>query len=130
MRLIAKTWSRGFVTAVSAAWLAALCGCESGGAAPPVSSSTEEGTVHGTITVNGKKASGGKILFDPSNIHRKSVGAASAEIDKDGTYTVKTLIGENQIRVESPETKKGMFNVDRFDVKSGDNTHDVSLTKL
>jgi hypothetical protein len=130
MVLIAKTWSKGFLSAVVAAWLVALCGCENGGAAPPVSSSTEEGTVNGTVTVNGKKASGGKIFFDASNIHRKSVGAASAEIGKDGTYTIKTLIGENQIRVESPETKKGMFNVDRFDVKTGDNTHDVSLTKL
>ncbi|SIN79461.1 hypothetical protein SAMN05444166_0899 [Singulisphaera sp. GP187] len=130
MRLIAKSWSIGLIPAVLAAWMVALSGCDQSGGAPSVSSSTEEGTVHGTVTVNGKLASGGKILFDPSNIHRKSVSAASAEIGKDGTYSVKTLIGENLIRVESPETKKGMFNVDSFDVKSGDNTHDVALTKL
>jgi len=115
--------------AVFSAVLMTLCGCGSSGA-PAVSSSTEEATIHGTVTVGGKKASGGKILFDPSNVHRKSVGAASAEIGKDGTYTIKTLVGENQIRVESPETKKGMFSTDAFEVKSGDNTHDVSLTKL
>ncbi len=46
------------------------------------------------VTVNGKKASGGTILFDPLNVNRKSASAASAEIGKDGTYTIKTLVGE------------------------------------
>lgn len=130
MIFVAKSWSNGFASAVLAVGLLALCGCDQGGSAPAVSSSTEEGTVHGTVTINGKKASGGTIQFDPSNIKRKSVSAVAAEISKDGTYSIKTLIGENQIRVDSPETKKGMFSVDSFEVKSGENSHDVSLMKL
>lgn len=130
MNLFTKSYSNTLISGPLLAGLLTLCGCEQGGTAPAVSASTEEGTVHGTVTVNGKKASGGTILFDPSNVNRKSASAASAEIGKDGTYTIKTLVGENLIRVESSETRKGMFRVESFEVKSGDNAYDVSLAKL
>ena len=115
-----------------AIWLTACCGCGDG--APAASSSTEEATVHGIVTIGGTPASGGKITFKSSNINRKTNDVV-AEIGVDGSYTIKALIGENQIRV-SPAANKtqkkgsGMYSVDVFEVKSGDNTHDVKLVQF
>ena len=64
------------------------------GGAPAVSSSMEEATVKGTVTIKGKPAAGGEILFDPANVDRK-VMARSAPDQKDGTYTIKTLVDAN-----------------------------------
>ena len=112
---------------VLAGALLACYGC-GGSGAPPVSSSTEEATVHGRVTLDGKPPSGGSVSFDPSNIGRKDARIASAEIGKDGSYTIKTLVGENKVSVDSPETKKAMYSIDSFVVTSGENTHDIALT--
>ena len=50
-------------------------------------------------------AAGGKITFKSSNINRKTNDVA-AEIGADGSYTIKALIGENQIRVSPPRTRR------------------------
>jgi hypothetical protein len=84
--------------------LVALCGC--GGGTPSVSGSTAEATVKGTVTINGKKATGGEVVFDPSNYRRANQQIRKAPIDKGGNYTVKTLVGENTITVMTPETRK------------------------
>jgi hypothetical protein len=110
-------------------WLAACSGC--GDSAPAVTSSTEEATVHGVVTIDGKPAAGGKITFKSANIARKSAPDVSADIGKDGSYTLKTLVGENQIRVQPSDAQKNSrYKVDVFEVQSGDNTHDVTLAKL
>jgi hypothetical protein len=109
-------------------WLTACCGCGDG--APPVSASSQEATVHGIVTIDGKPASGGKIVFKSANIARKSAPDVSAEIEKDGSYAIKTLVGENQIRFAPSDAQKRRYGVDVFEVKSGDNTHDVTLAKL
>jgi hypothetical protein len=128
--MIERTAKRrdGVISAGLAAWLIACCGCGGSGALP-VSSSSEGATVHGTVSIKGKPATAGKIFFNPANINRKDAPTVSAEIGKDGAYTTKTLVGENQIYVESPETKKdpGLASALVFDVKSGDNTFNVSL---
>jgi hypothetical protein len=109
-------------------WLTTCYGCGDG--APPVSASSEEATVHGVVTIDGKPASGGTIVFKSANISRPSAPDVSAEIEKNGNYTIKTFVGENQIRFQPPAAEKGRYAVDVFDVKSGDNTHDVALGKL
>jgi hypothetical protein len=82
------------------AWtLLAGWGC-GGGSAPAVSSSMTEATVSGTVTIKGKPATGGQILFDPSNINRRDARPRTAAIGKDGSYTVTTLVGENLVSVE------------------------------
>jgi hypothetical protein len=103
--------------------MAACCGCGDG-----PSSSTEEASVRGVVTVNGTPASGGVITFKSANINRHTDDVA-AEIGEDGTYTIKALVGENLIRVTpSKKLKKPvMYSVDVYEVKSGDNEHDVKL---
>ncbi len=104
-------------------------GCGDGGT-PPVESSMTEAKVTGTVKVRGKAATKGKVTFDPSNIRRKDVVPSTANIGKDGTYAITTLIGENSVFVETPETQRDSrlgYNTQRFDVKSGDNTFPIEI---
>jgi hypothetical protein len=103
-------------------------GC-GGGSAPSVSSSTAEATVSGTVTIKGKPATKGEVSFDPANINR-NVGARTAQLNADGTYTVTTLLGGNVVRVATPETARDpvmKFNETTIDVQSGTNTLDIVL---
>jgi len=119
---------RRIVGLMAALVVAAAWGCGSG--APPVSSSNEEADVKGTVTIKGKPATGGDISFDPSNINRKGVGPRSAKIAKDGTYSLKTLTGENAVRVTGPQINKDpslATNQTNVDVKSGENTIPIDV---
>jgi hypothetical protein len=104
-------------------------GCGGGGSAPAVSSSTTEATVGGTVRIKGKPATKGEVTFDPANSQR-NVGARTAPIGADGTYTVTTLVGGNTVRVATPETTRDpqlQFNETTIDVQSGTNTLDIVL---
>jgi hypothetical protein len=111
------------------AWtLLAGWGC-GGGSAPAVSSSMTEATVSGTVTIKGKPATKGEVSFDPANVSR-NVGARTAPIGADGSYTVTTLLGGNVVRVATPETARDpalQFNETTFDVQSGTNKLDIVL---
>jgi hypothetical protein len=103
-------------------------GC--GGGIPSVSSSTQEAEVKGTVTIKGKPATGGEIVFDPSNIKRRDVGLYGAKIGSDGSYTLKTLVGENAVRVQGPQIDKDpalITNQLNVDVKPGENTIPVDV---
>ena len=96
---------------------------------PAVDSSMTEATVSGTVLVKGKPATGGEVVFNPANVDRP-VGPRSAPINKDGTYTVKTLTGGNQIgfagslATENP----GLFRLKQYyEVKRGENKKDFDL---
>jgi len=92
------------VAVLAGTLLLAAVGC--GGVQPPaVSSSNEEATVEGTVKIKGKPPTKAKITFDPSNIHRQ-VGSTTVDVKPDGTYSLKTLAGENNVTVASPETDK------------------------
>jgi hypothetical protein len=107
-----------------AAALIACWGCGGGGAAPSVSSSTEEATVTGTVIVKGQPASGAEITFDPSNVNRPMARPQAAKIDSDGKFTVKTLAGENSVTVHGPAIDRdpGLSTNSRVvDVKAGAN---------
>ncbi len=117
-------WSRPL--AVICGLLAA--GCGSG--APYAESSLTEATVTGRVTSTGKPIAKGQVVFDPANVNRPRESARTAEIRKDGTYEVTTLIGENRVTVAIPgRTKKGgvPYVQQIFDVKAGSNTFDITV---
>lgn len=104
-------------------------GCGDG--KPSVSSSTDEANVSGSVTIQGKRATRGQVVFDPSNYQRTGVPARTAEISKDGTYTVKTLVGGNSVRVNGPEAEKAgaTYTIINFEVQPGDNKLDITLPR-
>ena len=115
-----------------AALLLAASGCDSRPAVE--SSTTEEGTVHGRITLDGKPVNSGQIVFNPANYQRKMVAARSASIADGGTYTVTTLTGSNSVMVmpqAEPGRKKKTETIPSrmvpFEVKPGDNSFDIEL---
>jgi len=126
---IARRLGLGARAAILAA-LMPLVGCGDG--PPSVSGSTSEATVHGTVKYKGQPVSDGTIAFDPTNINRKGAPIASAPIGKDGTYTIKTLVGPNSVSVQLPTQAKSdpgiaMYAVG-YEVPSGDSTLDVDPT--
>lgn len=120
-----RVWKRLGVAAVAAGLLVGY-GCDD---RPPVTSSSEEATVTGTVTINGKPASKGKVVFDPANYQRKDVSARDAEIGEGGKYTITTLVGSNMVRVDSAEAAKAGASYASItcDVKPGTNTFDITL---
>jgi hypothetical protein len=114
----------GLVASAIALTMASGCG----GAA--ATSSHDEATVHGTVTVKGKRATQGKVFFNPANVNRKETGTTEAVIAKDGTYTLKTLVGSNLVTVTTPETVKDPaleYFTARYVVRGGDNTFEIEV---
>ncbi|SIN67885.1 hypothetical protein SAMN05444166_0032 [Singulisphaera sp. GP187] len=125
-------WRDGIAVKVTALMtVLALVGCGEG--APSVSSSTTEVAVHGTVKYKGQPVKDGSIRFDPANIQRKDAKAVSAPIGPDGTYTIKTLQGENTISFTLPELSKKDFSVASasfvYNAPVGESTYDVELAK-
>jgi hypothetical protein len=120
-------WLASFMTAASV-WICVGCG----GSPPAVDSSNTEATVKGVVKVDGVPATEGDIVFDAANYKRKDVAARSAPIGKDGSYTIKTLTGENQVKLGGALVhKKGILGrVTRaLDVKPGENTFDFEASE-
>jgi hypothetical protein len=107
--------------------IAGLAGCGDG--KPSVSTSTEEATVSGTVKAEGKLVTQGEISFDPSNYLRKNVGLKTVPIGKDGTYSIKTLAGENRVRVEGFPTRVRYLD-ERFNAEPGANRFDIDLRPM
>jgi hypothetical protein len=115
-----------------ALWIAGGCGNPD---APPVSGSMEEATVKGTVRVRGKPVTNGLVSFRSSNINRPAAPTREAPIGKDGTYTAKTLVGENFVDVTCKEltTRKNwvlMENERLVKIQSGENTLDIDLPPI
>ena len=91
--------------------------------------SLNEATISGVVMVKGVPATGGTIMFNPSNAGR-IVPTRSAPIGPDGTYTIKTLTGTNQVSFEGEVATKnrGVGLIKDFaEVTSGDNKKDFDL---
>jgi hypothetical protein len=104
-----------------------LQGCGEG--KPWVDTSLTEATVSGTVSVKGTPATGGKILFNPSNAGR-IVPSRIAEIAPDGSYTIKTLTGDNRVTFEGEVATKnvGVGLIKEYaKVESGENHADFDL---
>jgi hypothetical protein len=127
------TFRRHRHRAPSLALLALLCGLTGGGCggsgAPYAESSKTEATVTGRVTSQGKPVTKGQVIFDPANINRSTEAARMAEIRKDGSYEVTTLIGENRVTLAIPARPKKKVGTPHFqkvyNVKSEGNTLDI-----
>jgi hypothetical protein len=95
---------------------------------PRVDTTTEEATVRGVITIKGKPVTSGRVIFDPANFKRK-VEPRKADIGKDGSYSIKTLVGENVVKLESNQVLKANLEMQFIstNVTPGDNTFDIKL---
>ena len=109
--------------------LAFAWGC--GDSPPSVTSSKTEATVKGAVTIDGKPATAGSIVFDSSNISRPDAKPAEAPIGKDGTYSVKTFTGENQVKLKGNDLIKArpelQYERRTFNVQSGENTFNFEV---
>src|SRR3954469_23479845 len=76
-------------------------GCNSDGP-PPVSTSTEEAEVKGTVKVRGKPVTKGTVSFHSANIKRATKDV-TVDIQKDGTFTARTVVGHNTVMVDCRE---------------------------
>jgi hypothetical protein len=85
---------RAIASLMAAILMALAQGCSD---TPAVDTSLNEVTVTGVVKVKGKPAAGGQISFNPSNRDRK-VSAFTAPIGQDGSYSIKTYTGENEVR--------------------------------
>ncbi len=104
-----------------------LMGCDAG--RPRVDTGTTPATVSGIVHAEGKPVTSGKIFFNPSNAERKAP-TATASIGPDGSYSLETLIGGNEVRFEGPFLKKhpNVSLLRRFtDLNHGTNTIDFDL---
>jgi hypothetical protein len=105
----------------------AAAGCGDG--KPWVDTSHNEATVSGVVSVRGKPAEGGTILFNPSNSGR-IVPIRTAKIGPDGSYTIKTYTGVNQVSFDGEIAAKnrgvGLVK-EACDVNPGENKADFDL---
>ena len=104
-----------------------MAGCGDG--KPYVDKSLSEATVSGVVSVKGKPAGGGTILFNANNSGR-SVPIRTAHIGSDGSYTIKTYTGVNQVSFDGEITAKnrgvGLLK-EACDVAPGENKADFDL---
>src|ERR1700733_12489466 len=125
--MIVLGWRVLVVSALTLPGVALIAGCGDG--KPGMDTSLNEATVSGVVSVKGVPASGGTILFNPSNAGR-IVPTRSAPIGADGTYTIKTLTGTNQVSFggEVATKNRGVGLVKDFaEVTSGTNTKNFDL---
>lgn len=107
--------------------LGAGTGCGDG--TPSVDTSTTEAVVSGTVKVRGTPATGGEILFNPSN-HLRIVPVKSAPIGPDGSFKITTFTGGNEVsfRGEVATRNSGVGLVKEYvEVQSGENSVDFDL---
>jgi hypothetical protein len=118
----------GWLGGLALAGLIALSGCDG---TPPASSSTEQATVKGRLTLKGNPLGKVEVQFNPANINRKSGSLAKAITEDNGTYEITTHVGENTITLSgaavSQHSKALTYFNKSVDVKSGENTVDIPI---
>jgi hypothetical protein len=112
--------------------LIAASGCSSNPAASALTSSMEQATLKGTVRVNGKPVNNGTLSFRTAHINRPNSPTKNADINKDGTYSVTTVVGENYIEVtckemNTPQAKRFRGLEQLIMVKSGENNVDIEI---
>lgn len=115
----------GLMTAV-ALWGSGGCG----DSPPSVDTSKTEAMVKGVVKIGGTPATEGEISFNPANYQRKDAATRTAPIGKDGTYTIKTLTGSNEVRLGGSLAKKAgvLQSQNRMvEVKTGENLADFDF---
>jgi hypothetical protein len=93
-------------------------------------SSSEEAAVHGTVKLQGKLVRSGTVSFEPSRGDRSSAMPRTAPIRKDGTYSLKTLVGTNRVNVSAPafpNEPNAQRLIPECDVRSENNTFNIEF---
>jgi hypothetical protein len=111
--------------------LPSFVGC-GGGQTPTVSASQEEAKVRGVVSLRGTPLNNGRVLFSPVNIKRVNVQPRQAEIAKDGSYSLDTLVGDNLVQIDCRELRqpknRAIADTERsVSVKSGENVIDLKI---
>ncbi len=116
------------IVASTSPWMLMAMGC--GDAHPPVDASRTEATVKGFVKLRGKVATGGgKIIFNPSNVERK-VAAKIADIKEDGSYSLQSFTGGNEVKFYGPFIKSdpGLALTTRYcELNAGENIVEFDL---
>ncbi|SIO36113.1 hypothetical protein SAMN05444166_4092 [Singulisphaera sp. GP187] len=114
--------------AVAAVLMTTLAGC--GSRETPGETTLDEAQVKGTAKFHGKTLDGGTLHFNASNAKRV-VGARDATIEKDGTFTIKTLVGQNVVTITPKSRTKATYGLEyeekTIEVKSGENPIDIEF---
>jgi hypothetical protein len=125
--MMATRWRAAVLLSLALDTTMLFSGCDVG--TPSMDTSHTEATVSGVVSVKGVPATGGRILFNPSNAGR-IVPTRTAPIGPDGTYTIKTLTGVNQVTFDGELAVKnreiGLVK-DFAEVTSGENKKDFDL---
>lgn len=127
-----------FWTLMAVSILSLFVGCDSSGGAPYVEGSQDEAAVKGTVKVKGKLVPGGTVHFNASN-SKRMVPSRDAQVQPDGTYTLKAYVGQNIVTLTPPRKGRadarnrdyfGLEYVDKYiEVKPGEeNVADLDLT--
>ena len=125
--MIVVRWHSLFLAVFGSLGLAIYPGCGDG--KPYTDTSLSEATVTGVVSVKGVPATGGTVLFNPSNSGR-IVPTRTAPIGPDGTYTITTYTGVNQVSFggEVAAKNRGVGLLKDFaEVTSGVNKKDFDL---
>ena len=108
--------------------LGLIAGC--GDSYPGVDSSHTEAKVKGIILIKGKPAAGGgTISFNPSNVERK-VASITAKIGEDGSYSLSTFTGGNEVKFSGPclkDAKELALSSRYCELAGGDNEVNFDL---
>ncbi len=121
-----RRWANAGLFVVLSGLAASGCGSN----APDAESSLTEATVTGRVVSSGKPITKGQVIFDPANVKRPREAARTAEIGRDGTYQVTTLIGDNRVTVAIPgrPKKAGSPYVQQIcQVRRGENALDITV---
>ncbi|MDA0835282.1 MAG: hypothetical protein O2955_19280 [Planctomycetota bacterium] len=137
MHTFVRSWERTLFLGVL---IGVFCGCGGGDDAPV----REYADVTGKVTYNGEALTKGKVMFQPP-----SGAMVVGDIQADGTYSLKGVIGPNSVAIESRDDQ-GQMSADNpksrqepksyippeygtpasglsFEVKAGTNTADFDL---
>lgn len=121
--------ARSSVALVASAALMAAWGCGESRQGDRGTTPKAEATVTGKVTINGKPAQKGHITFEPLDANGLPTGSKAAEVGKDGTYTITTQTGSNDITAASTgdPAADASYNKTNFDVQPGSNTLNLDL---
>jgi hypothetical protein len=118
---------RGGLVAACAVTVFLGGGC---GGETSATSSSEEAAVHGTVKLQGKLIRSGTVSFERSHGDRSTAMPRTAPIGKDGTYSLKTLVGTNRVYVSAPafpNEPNAQRLIPECDVRSNNTTFNIEF---
>jgi hypothetical protein len=121
--------SRSRAALVTSAAMIAAWGCGGAREADQGAAPKAEATVTGKVTIKGRPAEKGRITFEPLGANGMPAGSNVAQVGKDGTYTVTTKTGPNDVTASATgdPAADSSYNKTSFEVQPGTNTLNLDL---